>query len=819
MTLGELRSKHNSLTDEYEKVKRLAEKRGDLSGGEQLKGLDSARSRVKELEEYVFELKEAKKNETERVRELEVVINDLRGWYSSALARVSELEKKQNSGDTHSLASTNTQQDVTRLQQIISTMKEEALTSETTIKDLKKSHGELEDQIKRLRGRFECTGDDMDAIELLTRINCENLLRIEMLSEREAFSNNSFQENQLKLQQNEEEWEERVMALKETLAEMQASYDSVKKELTEKKKANTELKVELESFKESTRKATLKLKTYGDKIETLENTICQLRGTLEEQNEVIELRVSMSGELAEERELLRKRLSAATKDLERARAKCEKLESNISKLEDEKECLAMRLKSTEVKSESLEVINESLQKLRKTENDIVQATEGSSQWQVEQKKMLEKIDALSQTFRKYGTEGSYENESQSSEPSKVQKDLEHYQAEFERSEELNKSYQIEVGRLLKMNTALKEECQQIRFQIDDQKKQVEDLRRLKESYERQSFESSMKLLDILTQFSPESAVSELRQEKERLQQEYDRMSEDNMANSAHVEYLVKNIELLEDRVTDLTCTHKMMKDEAEGLQDTITRQSDRIVDLENLIKRLQNGDEEAKQEPHISPNPSFEWEKQLMDIVSRFTGDDKSDHESLLQKASDRTAVRETLRKQVKDAFEHQSDKIQKLSNNVKTTESLAADAQKQLEALKAANQTILLENKILKTAGKERDQRAQKLQSKLAAENDSLKQAIAKLTRQTAEHQQKIRKLAAKQASLKRKKEAAKQENTAEALREIKSLSANEDQGSLAFSADSDDATTTTNNQSNGGDKSVEVVLVEGESRDDGQS
>lgn len=121
------------------------------------------------------------------------------------------------------------------------------------------------------------------------------------------------------------------------------------------------------------------------------------------------------------------------------------------------------------------------------------------------------------------------------------------------------------------------------------------------------------------------------------------------------------------------------------------------------------------------------------------------------------------------------------------------------------------------------------------------MKQVIAKLTQQTAEHQYKIRKLAAKQASLQRRKEAAKlSEGTGKIVKtaavasatshedmklgSIAGSSASEDMGSLAFSADSQDVVDENTSSAMApasiantasSDRNVEVVLVE-DSRDE---
>lgn len=156
------------------------------------------------------------------------------------------------------------------------------------------------------------------------------------------------------------------------------------------------------------------------------------------------------------------------------------------------------------------------------------------------------------------------------------------------------------------------------------------------------------------------------------------------------------------------------------------------------------------------------------------------------------------------------------MRNQVKLAEIKVAEYEKKLEDVRAVNQTLKLENKILKTAGKERDHRAKKMHARLKEENNSLKEAIGKLTKQTAEHQLKIRRLAAKQAALQRKKESAamlqrSNQVTLPAFEPGKSTTSStpsEDLGSLGFSADSQDVLDEP--AANGFDRNVEVVLVD---------
>ena len=498
----------------------------------------------------------------------------------------------------------------------------------------------------------------------------------------------------------------------------------------------------------------IQLKSYEAKIDLLENTITQLQTTSGEQNELITLKGSMADELIEERALLKKSVDTLTEELQRSQVRCDVLQKRTQELQA---CIS--------------------------------------------------LDEAA-TLTVAGLETSLAT---------LHNELEVYREECKRYEDLSNSHQLEVGRLLKINATLYDECQEIGAKSKEQTGLVKELRKCKEEYEKLSAESSMKLLDILSKFSPDAAVSELMQQKVHLQREHEKISEDNVANTANVKYLVTNIQLLETRVMELTLTHKLLVEESEGLRNTITEQEEQIVELADISDRLAAfHEDELAESSKIASAASHEWDKQIIDIVSRYTGA-VADQETVLKIATaDRTATRERMCRRVTEAFESQSTNIKELHDKVKTTEAKVADSEKKL---KDSNYTLKLENKILKTAGKEESERASKAQATLKTENETLKQAISKLTQQTADHQYMICKLAAKQASLQRKKEAARAHDKKKDAHQLKPAPS-EDMGSLRLSADSHDvvdgcAVTALSTANNRTDRSVEVVLVD-ESRDD---
>ena len=859
VNLSELRSKHAAMCEEHKQMKRIAEKREGLN---QTRILDARSARTEQLEACISELKESKAQETKRIQELEVINDGLREWYSNALTRVTQLEETVSKDISAEL-----QEDITRLQRIIGATKEEAILSEDAIIALRKANAALQEDNKDMHNRAQ-RSQDMDPIQCLTLINCDNLLRIKALSEQEAWASEKLQRDREKWQAEETAFNVKIKDMAGTLKNLRDNYEDLCDELAENTRTTTEMRKHLESSEDKERKQSMQLKSYEQKIglletemrkrndkdriivqriqlksyegkiELLESTITQLQATLGEQKEAITLRGSMTDEQKIQ--------------LKSYEGKIDLLENTITQLKtafgEQNKVIALRgsmtdeqriqLKSYEAKIDLLENTITQLQTTSGEQNELITLKGSMADELIEERALLKKsVDTLTEELQRSqvrcdvlqkrtqelqacisldeaatltvaGLETSLAT---------LHNELEVYREECKRYEDLSNSHQLEVGRLLKINATLYDECQEIGAKSKEQTGLVKELRKCKEEYEKLSAESSMKLLDILSKFSPDAAVSELMQQKVHLQREHEKISEDNVANTANVKYLVTNIQLLETRVMELTLTHKLLVEESEGLRNTITEQEEQIVELADISDRLAAfHEDELAESSKIASAASHEWDKQIIDIVSRYTGA-VADQETVLKIATaDRTATRERMCRRVTEAFESQSTNIKELHDKVKTTEAKVADSEKKL---KDSNYTLKLENKILKTAGKEESERASKAQATLKTENETLKQAISKLTQQTADHQYMICKLAAKQASLQRKKEAARAHDKKKDAHQLKPAPS-EDMGSLRLSADSHDvvdgcAVTALSTANNRTDRSVEVVLVD-ESRDD---
>mmetsp|Transcript_13896 Transcript_13896/g.20512 ORF Transcript_13896/g.20512 Transcript_13896/m.20512 type:complete len:1875 (-) Transcript_13896:46-5670(-) len=330
-------------------------------------------------------------------------------------------------------------------------------------------------------------------------------------------------------------------------------------------------------------------------------------------------------------------------------------------------------------------------------------------------------------------------------------------------EDINKSYQVEVGRLLKKNDALRDE-----------------------------------------------------KEKEQFQRDYYKVAEDNTANSANIEYLLGNLKLSEHRVLELTSKHKALVHEVNELRKVAAEKGALNTELQELNNRLMSMDNKASEISETASTSSAEWDKHITGILLKYSHEKVPfDYESISRKASNRTNLREALRKKVTETFESQSSKINELSGRVQSTENQASKCETKLRELESTNETLKLENKILKTTGKDIDKRFHKMQHKLKEENRRLKQAIAKLSQETMDHQKNIRDLVVKHAELQRKKEVVFYSRNEETIGlPPQKKPSTEDGGSLVFSLSSQDIEDYSPHCNDTVDRSIEIVLQE--SRDE---
>lgn len=497
---------------------------------------------------------------------------------------------------------------------------------------------------------------------------------------------------------------------------------------------------------------------------------------------------------------LKEELAVAQEELKERRKECHKMEEIIASMESEhKKAVdsfesttasklqisedALRQKTEELeamkaeavsKEEALVTLKASVAALQKSleEKSLIEA-EHKKEAELRESAALSKLEGSEEALKKQTEEIT----TLKSEISKREENIATMKAsvdsltqalnekceDCQRFEDINKSYQVEVGRLLKKNDALRDE-----------------------------------------------------KEKDKLQRDYHKVAEENTANSANIEYLLGNLKVSENRLMDLTLKHKSLLDESSHLREVIAEKEALNAELQELNNKLVSMDETASENLETASVSSTEWDKHIATMLSKYSqGKVSFDYEAMSAKVSNRAKLREALRKKVTEAFDSQSSKISQLNGLVESSESQASNYENKIQELESTNETLKLENKILKTTGKDIDKRFHKMQHKLKEENKRLKQAIAKLSQETADYQKKIRELVVKQGELQRKKEVVLYSGNEETIGLTpQAKPSTEDGGSLAFSLSSQDVEDYTPACNDTMDQNIEIVLQE--SRDE---
>ena len=758
-TLSDLRAKYADVSDEYEQVKCIAEKRDHMDKTkeqEHQRALDRSARQVTELESQINELTRTKTIDQKKIGELESEVKNLREWYAVTLERVSELE---TTGKAETIAS----QDLERLQGIIQSMKKEAIISEETIQVLKDANSAISQERANLQQVVESSAKD--ASKNLAVAN-ENESNITDLTEQLLQSQTNNIKLEAKTQKNESKWKSKLAEMTKKLSMVNANCDDLTEELRGTVVELDETRTLLSASQSNERKMQDRLLSYQEKAVRLETALTELRSTVEEQSGVVTSKVAISDTIENERVQLKKQVEHITGELDEAKAQIDSLLQQIDHLAREKSQFEELAKSAVVKAESLDAIIETM---KHNKEEIV---DYETEWPEEQRKLVEDIDRLTAALNN-STQRCEETQKllnkliiadtdevvavlQQS-VVKAQAELRDERKESCRLEEVNKSYQVEVGRLLKMNTYFQAEKEEMKVAMAQNQCMIRELQQYKEEYEKQSMESGVKLLGMLKRFSADDEMSDLIREKQELQNAYQAAEEDNVANVANVEYFLQNIQLLETHVQDLTTSHHLLLEQDRINRDTIDRQKKRIATLrDNKSQYTYDTDEDQvfSDEDDMLNDLTFDWDTQIMDLLRTYgatTLVGTSDN-SLLQKASNRREMRENLKKQVTDTIANQSSQITALKELVAAEKSRAEE---EIGRLESSISTVKMENHVLKTAGREQSERSSKTQARLKAENVALKHAMEKLTQQTADHQRKIRRLAAKQAAWARKRPA----------------------------------------------------------------
>ena len=672
--------------------------------------------------------------------------------------RISISEEKESSSlkavvDADSKA--DLQKKITKLQSKLETLSLDAKTLTKSLDEkcqqLDKSEGTLKEkceelkQLKRERIPFE-TKDDTNDDDDLKQKNKEQERRIEELQTtiallRADLTDNlkvlaSLRSRDLSEMEESTEWCEERSLLNEKLASLtEALHRSIRQN------ENLEERVKVANA------LYMKDKEQQETIDRLTTELVRLSG---------ELSVAKIGEPNDTQtqktiEKLKDEIKTLKEDLRSQLGKHNAKQAREFFKRYDEECETL-------KSQHENVTRRMKKEIDKLQSDLLRAQVTSEKDQEKQEtvgKLKQEIDALKTDFNHKLDRQKEKNTSETvdrlkSEINDLKGDIQCKHAELTQSNEMNKSYQIEIGRLLKASQDLREKSDASESMGKQTQSRIDEMHRTVKQFEKESMESSLKLLNILSKFDANTDLAQLDREKERLQKEYEKQTKSNSTKSNALEYLTKNIELLETKVSELTSTHSIIMDEAQTLRSTITEQDKTIYRLEKELQkdRSELSGRTLNRTTSSSSITSEDFDNEIMTLVSKYSAGEGS--ESVPSRASSsRAALREALRKRVTEAFENQSSKIDSLKTKLSETKSLNESIKK----LEKENKTLTMENQILKTAGRERNTRAAAAQTKLKGENQKLRESINRLTRQTTEHQDKIMKLAAKQADLQRKR------------------------------------------------------------------
>ena len=694
---------------------------------------------------------------------------------------------------------------------------------------------DLEEQIENLKGAQESHQDSYDSMtKSLQVMEAENraLTTDVEKSAQQTRELTEMYENQVDgLQQSVAALDEETTALQESkrrtaaeLALLTEHNKSLKDDLRVALDRNEDLQRSLLAKSTTVSQMATKLSTLEDELDRLEKTNSQ---------QVRELQISKERELE---------MEALERDLESLKQENETLASSVQSTkkanDDFQRQVLVSSKATGDLMEQQRLSQDKVVSLEKTVADMRSLSNAQQETSTELERhrdlLQERVQELSIGLQ--STTESRDNLAHELEQTRVEHEALRTRAEaLERqvvaqrgnvnrlesqvalSEDLNKSYQIEVGRLLKLKTSLgdaesssKQRQKDNQAQIARLTEEVDRLQRSNRALEREIDDMKQRSDDYLAEIDRQRQVhaslgersnqkirevtemaskreKELLGDKEQLkavchglEADKQKLTEDQLANSSNIEHLTAKLQTLDKRLCELKEKHEILLDEADSLRRTIGEQNDEIGRLERLV---QQHNQEAWH--NTTDVANTDWEQDILALTSRFGGSSNSSDDSAAasldsgkkknnnnnkdgdddddktetktnkttKKVMDRAAQREALRQRVVETLEGQSSKIGSLRTELKRVESSLLDLQRQ-------HHTLTLENKILKSTGRERDARAVRAQSKLQNENTALREAVTRLQDETTKHQQRIGRLATKQAALRRKTRVALQKN-----------------------------------------------------------
>ena len=230
------------------------------------------------------------------------------------------------------------------------------------------------------------------------------------------------------------------------------------------------------------------------------------------------------------------------------------------------------------------------------------------------------------------------------------------------------------------------------------------------------------------------SIKKLTHEYDMLLQKKEKLHEENTANCANINCLVKDIHVLDTRISLLTAAHDRHLEEIDCLKQIITDREAVVNELERLalgsVENMAQGSNCINEDFNYIAEESTEgWPTQRPFLHGR------------------------NVVNRLKATLEARALEIDKLKSEALGSAEKVSDVTRGSHAIHATVQMLKLENSILKTEGNARGNRAKRSQDMLTQENKTLRESIWTLTQQTKDHQLKIRQLAAKQASLRTKK------------------------------------------------------------------
>ena len=367
----------------------------------------------------------------------------------------------------------------------------------------------------------------------------------------------------------------------------------------------------------------------------------------------------------------------------------------------------------------------------------------------------------------------------------TQKRLETVESASTKQKSVVEAKEAEIEHLLQQNGALELEIELAKDQASKLQARLDEMKESKETQNNEAVKNNTKAVaptDVRTTVLAET----MSKEKAKLTEQLDKITQSHRVKSADLKRVSEEKATLEKKLAVAKKEYETISKEASLLRQKLRAATEGDTDKQggggtapdgktsNSASTMDDADVEMRS------TGSTDWTQEIMEITRQYnqldqTGDGGTDDDGSVATAasssslslptantqsskstdrhSSRAVRRERLRRKVTKAFERQSNKISSL---MKDRDAESERLKKSLSDVRRDNSTLLLENKILKSAGKELNARATKQQAHLQKENTSLREALKRLSVQTVKHQERIRKLTARQMALKQRNDIA---------------------------------------------------------------